>query len=454
MRRELSLALAGAFLAGPWTRPGLVVSGSVVLRRRADWLPALVRAVLEVYPSPPLDAPRELAAVIATRQVADGRGRPRSRPVAATRMLRNPWHLPVLHGLDDVARMLRLDAGELEWFADGRHLARGVAAPPLQHYRVTTRLAPSGAVRVLEAPKPRLKALQRLLLARVLHGVPPHDAAHGFQPGRSVATFAAPHAGQGVVLRMDLEGFFASVSAGRVYGILRTAGYPEPVAHCLAGVFTTVLPRSAWARVPRPADELLEAHWRLGRRLAVPHLPQGAPTSPALANLAAHRLDVRLTALAQSWGGAYTRYADDLALSGARLGAGDVAARRRGGGDRHLGGLPGQRPQDSGAAASRPSGARRPRRQRAPARRSGRGRPAQGGAAQLRALRTVVAEPRGRGRLAWAPDWTGGLGGAARRGPGRPAARDARLGRLEPLTTAGLPRGLPSRPTAVSAHAP
>lgn len=318
MRRELSLALAGAFLAGPWTRAGLVVSGSVVLRRRADWLPLLVRQVLEVYPSPPLDAPRELAAVIATRQVPAGRGRPRSRPVVATRMLRNPWHLPVLHGLEDVGRLLRLSAGELEWFADGRHLARGVAAMPLQHYRVSTRLAPSGAVRVLEAPKPRLKALQRLLLARVLHGVPPHDAAHGFRPGRSVATYAAPHAGQAVVLRMDLEGFFASVSVGRVYGILRTAGYPEPVAHCLAGLFTTVLPRSAWARVPRPADDLLEAHWRLGRRLAAPHLPQGAPTSPALANLAAHRLDMRLTALTRSWGGAYTRYADDLAFSGGR----------------------------------------------------------------------------------------------------------------------------------------
>ena len=318
MRRELSLALAGAFLAGPWTRSGLVVSGSVVLRRRADWLPALIRQVLEVYPSAPLDAPRELAAVIATRHVPEGRGRPRSRPVVVTRMLRNPWHLPVLHGLEDVGRLLRLDVGELEWFADGRHLARGAAAVPLQHYRVSTRLAPSGAVRVLEAPKPRLKAMQRLLLARVLHGVPPHDAAHGFRPGRSVATYAALHAGQAVVLRMDLEGFFASVSVGRVYGILRTAGYPEPVAHCLAGLCTTVLPRSAWARVPRPADELLEAHWRLGRRLAAPHLPQGAPTSPVLANLAARRLDVRLTALAVSWGGAYTRYADDLAFSGGR----------------------------------------------------------------------------------------------------------------------------------------
>lgn len=319
MSPELALALAGAFLGGPWTHAGLVSSGAVVLRRRADWLPPLAREVLAVYPTAPLDAPRELAAVVATRSGPEARGRPRSRPVVATRMLRNPWHLPVLHGLEDVGRLLRLDPGELEWFADGRHLARTTAVGPLQHYRTSTRSAPSGAVRVLEAPKPRLKAVQRLLLSRVLHGIPPHEAAHGFRPRRSVATYAAPHAGRAVVLRMDLEGFFASVSVGRVYGVLRTAGYPEPVAHCLAGLCTTVLPRSAWARVPRPADPALaDAHWRLGRRLAAPHLPQGAPTSPVLANLAAHRLDVRLSALAASWGGVYTRYADDLALSGGR----------------------------------------------------------------------------------------------------------------------------------------
>ena len=134
-----------------------------------------------------------------------------------------------------------------------------------------------------------------------------------------MASYAAPHAGRPVVLRLDLEAFFASVTVSRVYGIWRSAGYPEPVAHCLAGLMTSVLPLSAWHAVPQPADErLLDAHWRLGRRLAVPHLPQGAPTSPAIANLAAFPLDVRLTALAGSWGGRYTRYADDLAFSGGR----------------------------------------------------------------------------------------------------------------------------------------
>lgn len=119
------------------------------------------------------------------------------------------------------------------------------------------------------------------------------------------------------MLRLDLEDFFASVSAGRVYGVFRGAGYPEPVAHLLTGLCTNVIPRSEWVLVPPPADPLLlDAHRRLGRRLASPHLPQGSPTSPALANLCGYRLDCRLAGLADRVGGTYSRYADDLALSG------------------------------------------------------------------------------------------------------------------------------------------
>jgi hypothetical protein len=56
--------------------------------------------------------------------------------------------------------------------------------------------------------------------------------------------------------------------------------------------------------------------WQTRKRLASPHLPQGAPTSPALANLCAFNFDVRVQALCEKFGVRYTRYADDLTFSG------------------------------------------------------------------------------------------------------------------------------------------
>ena len=325
MRPDLAKALAGAYLAAPWDQAGLIAAGRQVAglepRQRPRWVQRVAIWTLDRYPRAPLDRPRELAAVL-EGSVAGSRKHP-VRPVfwtaVPTRMLSNPHHLPELHSLAEVQRLLDLTPGELAWFADPRHLGRSETREPLLHYRVSTRPSASGGVRVLEAPKPRLREIQRRLLTNVLDRLPPHDAAHGFRRGHSVATYAAPHAGRAVVLHLDLEGFFASIPVGRVHAVFRRAGYPEPVAHCLAGLTTTELPVVRWRAVPLPADPALqEAHWRLGRRLAGPHLPQGAPTSPALANLVAARLDVRLTALAATWGGRYTRYADDLAFSGGR----------------------------------------------------------------------------------------------------------------------------------------
>jgi RNA-directed DNA polymerase len=120
--------------------------------------------------------------------------------------------------------------------------------------------------------------------------------------------------GRSIVVTLDLRDFFPTITAGRVVGLFLTAGYPEPVARCLAGLCTNSTPSEVWSD---PACSFLGAGlWRARRMYRQPHLPQGAPTSPALANLAAYRLDSRLTGLAATLDARFSRYADDLAFSG------------------------------------------------------------------------------------------------------------------------------------------
>ncbi|MEU2351105.1 reverse transcriptase family protein [Modestobacter sp. NPDC049651] len=323
-RLEVTAAgLATALLGGRWQRREMVRRTAVALgaERAPRWVGRLVGEVLAAYEHPPADRPRELADFVRTTE-GWRRSRvlvPRPRVVrwqpAPTAVVARRRGVADLPDLAAVARLLDLDTAELAWFADAHRLER-TAAEPLRHYRWTVRETRSG-VRLLAAPKPRLKEAQRRLLRHVVGPLPVHDAAHGCVPGRSVRTAAAPHTGAAVVLQLDLESFFAGVAAGRVHGLLRTVGgLTEPVAHAVTGLVTTVVPRAVWAAVPAPPDD--ERHRRLGRRLAVPHLPQGAPTSPALANLVCFRLDRRLTGLAASFGATYTRYVDDLTFSGDR----------------------------------------------------------------------------------------------------------------------------------------
>jgi RNA-directed DNA polymerase len=326
-RADIASALTAAYLAGAWTEGELVRRSATALVPRPRWLRSVAREVLASYPRPPADRPRELARFVALALDPPGRARRATSGVRVVRlapvrpaMARMRWPVPVLETAGDLGAWLGLEPGTLEWLADVRALERVVAGERLRRYGYATVPRRDGRPRVIERPKPRLKAVQRRLLDELLLWIPVHDAAHGFVRGRSARTHAALHTRQAIVLAFDLEDCFASVRAGRIFGVLRTAGYPEGVAHVLTGLCTNTVPPSVWEAIPRPAEPWrIPAHHRLGRRLATPHLPQGAPTSPALANLCAFGLDRRLTALAARFGATYSRYADDLVLSGGPL---------------------------------------------------------------------------------------------------------------------------------------
>ena len=214
---------------------------------------------------------------------------------------------PRFHTPAELATWLELPLGKVAWlidrFADGQHPASVERA----HYHYRWMRKRRGGWRLIEAPKQILKSVQHRILDEILERLPPHSAAHGFTPGRSIVTNAKPHIRQRVMLKFDLENFYANVGFSRVTAIFRSMGYNREVANWLARLTTSALPPSM------PFPEEMRPRWP--RFCAA--ICAGAPTSPALANLSAFSLDVRLHGLAKSFAAALApRYADDLTFSG------------------------------------------------------------------------------------------------------------------------------------------
>jgi RNA-directed DNA polymerase len=206
--------------------------------------------------------------------------------------------LPFLPDVNALASAIGVSLAELRFLAYERALSR------VSHYQRFLIPKKSGGTRQISAPMPRLKRVQYWILDNILAKVPVHEAAHGFVPGRSILTNAAPHAGREVVVNLDLKDFFPTLSWRRVRGKFQGLGYSGAIATVLALICTE----------PDTSEVELDGQ-RLFARKGPRRLPQGAPTSPALTNLICIRLDKRLAGLAAKLGFTYTRYADDLTFS-------------------------------------------------------------------------------------------------------------------------------------------
>jgi hypothetical protein len=311
----LARALAAALLDGDWEHGPMLARLRDALGVERPWMHVLVRATRSRYVAAPAGALADLATWLSNQRAFRDAVHERRQVVhyATPRpeMAESPWRVPPLATTRELAIWIGIPLDELEVLTDRRGISRTSHDPRARHYRYTWLPKPAGGHRLVEAPKPRLRTAQRRILDGIIAHVPPHDSAHGFRQGRSVVSFAKVHVGHDVVLRVDLQAFFPSVFGARVIGILRTAGYPEEVSRTLAALCTHRTPSDVLATTPdRDSVDLA--------RLRTPHLPQGAPTSGALANLAAYRLDVRVAGLASKLGASYSRYADDLVLSGDR----------------------------------------------------------------------------------------------------------------------------------------
>jgi len=321
--------LANAILSGKQEKDAIIARLGHVLGHSWRWIRPLTNRYLEAFHGRARPRRREVVSFLRLDPgfseachrygqriniVHRFAGSPSMQPVAAA----EAWPIPRIETVRALADWLELDPSELGWFADLRALGYKRPQTRLEHYHYRALAKSTGSIRLIEIPKPRLKDLQKRILAAILDHIPSHPTVHGFVKSRSIQTFAAPHVGRRVVLRMDLKNFFPTFSGARVQSFFRTLGYPEPVADLLGGIATNCVPRVAWNEIIRQTGLAFDPQelWHLRAMYARPHLPQGAPTSPSLANLCSYRLDCRLSGLAQSAGADYTRYADDLAFSG------------------------------------------------------------------------------------------------------------------------------------------
>jgi retron-type reverse transcriptase len=131
-----------------------------------------------------------------------------------------------------------------------------------------------------------LKVVQWWILDNILNQVRTPEYVFGFSKGKSIQDNARHHVGSAHILNVDIKSFFDTVTILQVFTIFSELGYERITAATLARLCT------------------LNGS-----------LPQGAPTSPSLANFVLAEADRRLAALALTFGMKYSRYADDLTFS-------------------------------------------------------------------------------------------------------------------------------------------
>jgi RNA-directed DNA polymerase len=183
--------LAAQMLARPWTLPSIedAIRGmlrTVHPRTRAALAVRVFALGEDTYPP----APQKVVTFLLHSEFFnpkpnDGVAAVLDPPVFAPLPRFVGLPIPVLATSGELAAWLGLSAGELEWFADERDGQRRARMPRLLHYHHALTRERSGKPRLLEAPKARLKAIQRRILREILAPVPVHGRAHGFVAGRS-----------------------------------------------------------------------------------------------------------------------------------------------------------------------------------------------------------------------------------------------------------------------------
>jgi len=211
-------------------------------------------------------------------------------------------------------------------------LRRIVERSPYETYRVF-RIRKRSAhpnerrYRHIAVPSSSLLKAQRWITHAILSKATPHSSSVAFSKGDTLLAATEPHCGSRWLIKMDVRNFFESINEITAFRVFRSLGYQPLISLEMARICTRL---GGWSR--RRATERwrvqnwraddwrwseIEAYqvYRADHGPVLGHLPQGAPTSPMLANLAMRAFDAGASEIARKYGLIYTRYADDLTFS-------------------------------------------------------------------------------------------------------------------------------------------
>ncbi|NRT80938.1 retron St85 family RNA-directed DNA polymerase [Clostridium beijerinckii] len=144
-----------------------------------------------------------------------------------------------------------------------------------------------GGNRLLSIPSKKLKYIQRWILDEILYKIPVNEHAKGYIPNKSIVDNAKPHVKKKCIIKLDIKDFFDNIDYNRVFRIFYYYGYTKNMSYKLAELCTYEN-----------------------------KLPQGAPTSPYISNIVCLKMDKRFSKLCNKFNATYTRYADDITISG------------------------------------------------------------------------------------------------------------------------------------------
>lgn len=188
--------------------------------------------------------------------------------------------LPIIYDVDHLCSLLDVDKSYvLAATNSSKHFYRRFSIPKS-----------NGRCRTISEPLPTLKEIQRWILKNILYTQKPSKFSKAYRPKTSIIDNAKFHLNKHILLKMDISSYYDSITDYMVYDYFLSIGYNKAVSMLLTRLCTN-------------------RHC----------LPQGAPTSSFLSNLITKDIDEYINQIClrnPKTRLMYTRYADDISISG------------------------------------------------------------------------------------------------------------------------------------------